>query len=173
MALLASRGEVGAAGVQRLHTQALYAAESGASVGMDFLRTACTPEELFSALVEPNNTSPQTPEDIQGNGLPAGQNLFSADSELSYRVTILNNANDPGFAAGTDRDGLVVLRVVGMGPDRSQAMIEMEVLGDECLATACRTDYVQRGITARNDSLAACASRVTSNTLTMINLRAP
>lgn len=173
MALLTSRSEVASAGAQRLHQQALYAAESGISAGMEYLRGACTPDELFSQIVEPSNVNAQQPSDIQGNGYAAGQNLFAADSELKYTVTVLNNQNDPGFITGADRDGIVILRSVGAGPDRSQAIIEMEVLGQNCLATACQTDYAQRGMTARNDSLAACANQIASNAVTTFNVGGP
>ena len=165
-ALLMSRSEIKTAGALRLHQQALYAAESGVSVGMEYLRSACDPTTLFSGIVEPNNNPAQQPTQIYGNALAAGSNVFSASSELRYVVTILNNANDTGLAVGNDTDAAVILRSVGYGPDNSSAVVEVEVVGNSCLATFCNAEYAQRGMSARNDALAACSSVVASPTVT-------
>ena len=52
-----------------------------------------------------------------------------------YEVSILNNREDPGFAAGTDDDGTVILRAVGHGPDQTIVAVEAEVQDPLCLST--------------------------------------
>ena len=66
----------------RFRSVALFAAESGASAGMDFLRANVDPATHFSAFVSPNNSVVQTPLGIAGNTRPHldANNLFSGSS---------------------------------------------------------------------------------------------
>jgi hypothetical protein len=137
---------------------------------MDFLRINCSTESLFSAWVEPNNVSAQTPTAILGNQVEPGDagNPFDpadANADTWYEVTILNNVSDSGFAAGDDTDGTVVLRVLGHGPGNTVAGVEVEVKNDLCLAEFCEQEFAQKNVTARNDTSSACSARVSSGTL--------
>ena len=113
----------------RHRSAALYAAESGASVAMIFLRANISATTRWSAYVEPNNTNPQQPAEIAGNGAQPGDadNIFSDDMVAWYEVTVLNNRDDVGFSAGDDLDGVVIIRSTGHGPNGSTAQVEWEV----------------------------------------------
>tara|TARA_R110002096_G_scaffold171490_1_gene344357 strand:+ start:40722 stop:41174 length:453 start_codon:yes stop_codon:yes gene_type:complete len=113
----------------RFQSIALFAAESGIASGMEFLRTNVDPIAYFGAFISPNNSSVQTPPGIAGNSmayLDPG-NVFSGDTEMSYEVSVLNNAEDPGFAVGDDTDAVVTLRSVGKGPGTSSVVLEVSV----------------------------------------------
>ena len=129
--------ELDHSGQSRFTESALYAAESGVATGMEFLRNHCDPTTKFSAWVSPANVSPPQPAAIVGNGLQPGVtgNVFAAGSDEWYEVSILNNREDPGFAAGTDNDGTVIVRAVGHGPDQTTVAVEAEVQDPLCLTT--------------------------------------
>ena len=169
LTVLSVQTELASGGQSRFTNSALYAAESGTAAGMDFLRQNCSTVSLFDAWVNPNNASPSSPDHPQlvGNGAKPGEtgNPFAnngdvPNADLWYRVTILNNYADEGFATGEDSDGIVVLRSEGHGPDNTVAIIELEVLNDDCVEKFCEQEYAQRGITARNDAFAACSPRI-------------
>jgi hypothetical protein len=159
------------AGAQSRFTQeALYAAESGASAALEFLRDNCSPTNLFSAYMSPANATPAAPIGIVGNNIkpPATTNPFVAsdpETQMWYSVTILNNVEDEGYAAGTDKDGRVILRSTGYGRDGMVQTIEMQVEASACVAKFCEREFAQRGVSARNDSVAACSAKVTSGNL--------
>ncbi len=113
----------------RFHSIALFAAESGISAGMDFLRNNTAPLTYYSAFVSPSNTSVQTPLGIAGNTIAAGTpgSVFAPSSKMSFSVSIKNNTDDPDFSTGNDSDGIVVLHSVGEGPDLSRVQIEVRV----------------------------------------------
>lgn len=113
----------------RFQSVAHFAAESGISAGMEFLRTNVVPVTFFGAFVSPNNGTVQTPLGIPGNSLPPldPSNLFTGDTEMSYVVSLLNNVDDPGFALGTDTDGVITIRSVGRGPGTSMVVLEVSV----------------------------------------------
>jgi len=118
---------------ERSQAVAMYAAESGAAIAMDFLRTNFVPVKGWSAYVTPSNDPNQivalgTPT-LPSSGAQPGtaDNPFSADQNAWYSVKILNNRNDPGFADGTDTDGQVIIQSTGNGPQGSVAIIEWEV----------------------------------------------
>jgi hypothetical protein len=172
LTLLSVQTELSSAGQSRFNQAALYSAESGVAAGMDFLRNNCSTQTgvgggLFTPWMSPANSSPQKPVNIVGNGLKPGVsgNVFSPDADVWYEVSILNNREDQGFAAGTDNDGTAILHVVGHGPDQTVVTLEVEVQNTSCLATFCEQEYAQRNVTARNDANAACSARVTSGTL--------
>lgn len=162
LTVLSVRTELVSAGQSRFSQAALYAAESGANAGMEYLRTACTASALFSEIVNPNNVDALKPEEIIGNGKRPGEtgNAFDPDNSTWYDVTVLNNLNDPSLAAGDDSDGDVVLRVTGYGPDQTVAVIEVEVKNQECIQAFCAASYAQRGLSATNEANAACSATV-------------
>jgi hypothetical protein len=167
LTVLSVRTELVHSGQSRFTQAALYAAESGAAAGMDFLRTNCSTTSLFSQWVTPSNTAPIKPTGIYGNGARPGgsENPFLADSDLWYEVVILNNTTDARFQDGLDTDGIVILRSTGHGPDQTMAAIELEILNAECLGAFCAQEYAQRGMGARNDANAACSAQISSGTL--------
>jgi hypothetical protein len=123
----------------RAQTIALYAAESGAAVAMDFLRanfnttTNNPPGTAWSAYVtRSNNNVVSVPTAlIPSNGVAARQpgNLFGNDQNASYDIQLFNNRDDPGFAAVSDNDtdGRIIIRVTGRGPQGALAILEWEV----------------------------------------------
>jgi hypothetical protein len=125
-----------AAASDRFRTIATYAAESGVAAGLAYLREQYTTGTYWTSLVSPGNADPEMPEAVPGNGLRAGQGgLFSDGSESWYEVTVLNNPTDPGFAAGTDADGRLILRATGYGPTGATAIVEVEVISSGSAAT--------------------------------------
>jgi hypothetical protein len=157
---LAATGSSRAAGAGRFKQIALYAAESGAASGIDYLRRMSAQGVAWNAFVSSNNFAPVSPADIVGNGIQPGDagNPFSEDSQAWYEVVILNNESDPGLATAEDRDNRLILRATGHGPDGALAQIEWEVrsnfspgAGAHCPA------YGQRGLAedgaGRNDCL--------------------
>lgn len=174
LTVLSVQTEIQSGGQSRFSQAALYAAESGTSAAMDFLRSNCTTSEsthrFFSAWVEPSNASPQQPEEIIGNNKRPGEegNPFTADLDLWYTVEILNNRNDTGFAAGDDDDAVVILRSTGRGPDQTVAIVELEIFNNQCVKKFCESEYAQRGVTSRNDAFAACSKRIQNQTLRTI-----
>ncbi len=141
----------------RFQSVALFAAESGISSGMEFLR-ANNATGNFNALL---NT---TPTGITGNLIEAGQvgSVFTGDVEMSYSVSIVNNRDDAGFnldpSLDIDQDNTVILHVEGRGPGSSRVVLEVEVRGATGLVGGrpC-PGYAQGNITedgaGRNDCL--------------------
>ncbi len=160
--MLSVQSETKSSGEDRFQQMALYAAESGAAVGMEYLRTSCSATNMFSAFVTPSNSAPITPPAILGNnkkpGIPG--NLFQASSQAWYQVSVLNNLTDQGFAAGTDLDGDVILHVIGYGPNQTQVTLELEVYSAQCVAAFCEQDFAQKNVNGRNDAVAACSQQV-------------
>ena len=170
--LLSVQSEIGSGGQSRFNQEALYAAESGVSAGMEYLRNACDPTGmLFSAQLVSGNIGAVPNPNVYGNG-NATANPFTSASNLSYAVTILNNTDDKNFANATgtnlDSDGIVILHSVGTGPDGTTATIEVTVQSQACITQFCVQDYAQRGVDSSNDAYAMCSSRVTSGTLRTI-----
>ena len=130
----------------RSQTIAMYAAESGAAVAMNFLRSHFNPattnqfSDWSAYLKQSNNNVVSVPTtDIPSNdvlpGLP--NNLFSADQHAWFDIQFYNNRNDPLFGAPDgqcDGDGRLIIRTTGHGPQGSVAIIEWEVQ---------RTDYTR------------------------------
>lgn len=171
LTVLSVQTEIATGGQSRFSQAALYAAESGANSGMDYLRTRCSVSGFFGASVEPSNVNPQQPAEIVGNNARPGQtgNPFDPTLDLWYTVEILNNRNDGGFVAGDDFDAVVILRSTGRGPDQTVAIVELEVYNKDCVARFCESEYAQRGVTARNDAFAACSQRIAPGALREIN----
>ena len=157
---LGVQGGVKANAADRFQLLANYAAESGASVAMDYLRRNFSSSAKFSAFVSANNANPPSPTAIVGNGLPPGATTgpLSADTRCAYTVTLLNNAADPGLVGGQDTDGQIIVHVVGTGPDGTQAVVEVEIRSNPFTGEGrpCLT-YGQKGMAedgaGRNDCM--------------------
>ena len=125
----------------RAQTIAMYAAESGAAVAMDYLRKIfvadgsqaytswnfCTANN--DALVD--MSSKITSSDVRpGTGTPAHPYLFGDDQNAWFHIDLLNNRNDEGFKnnyPNCDNDGIVIIRSTGHGPGGSLAIIEWTI----------------------------------------------
>jgi hypothetical protein len=147
LTVVSVQGSFKASTHDRAQTIAMLAAESGAAVAMDFLRTRYDAATQWSAFVNPNNNP--DPDDVNqnpgrllrempSNGDPPldpppppnpANNQFTADQNAWYGVVILNNRNDPNFAAAgdNDADGRVIIQSTGHGPQGSLAIIEVEI----------------------------------------------
>jgi len=145
LTVVSVQGVLKASSNDRSQAIALYAAESGAAAAMDALRHAYVavdaahptpPQPRWSALVHKANAAPLLPlatQVLPSNGVLPGdvsdQNLFAADLNAWFSVTILNNPDDPGFNADhdNDADGQVIIQSSGHGPQGALAIIEWEV----------------------------------------------
>ncbi len=130
LTVLSVQRSMASAGHQRFQSIALYPAESGAAVAMDYMRDNLHPVTRWGAWVTPGNTEPLVaPAGIAGNGALPGDagNLFSPEMRVWYDVVVVNNPEDPGFVPGEDHDGRVVLRVTGHGPNGTVARVEWDV----------------------------------------------
>jgi hypothetical protein len=156
LTVVSVQGSLKASTNDRSQAIAMYAAESGAAVAMEFLRRKYDPGTFWSALVyienKDNNSIILPPissaiDGIPSNGAQPGEpeNLFSADLNAWYSVTLLNNVDDPAFRAadpatvtlacpagtcpcpGRDCDAQVIIQSTGHGPQGSLAVIEVEV----------------------------------------------
>lgn len=119
---------------------ALYAAESGAAVAMDFLRKSFNAganniSTSWGTYCAPNNAPPLV---LMSSVIPSSDappsdrvnNLFSVDQQAWFHIDVLNNREDPGFATNTgtcDTDGILILRSTGHGPQGSVAIVEWRV----------------------------------------------
>lgn len=155
------RGGIQTVASDRFHTIAVYAAESGGAAAMDYLRSSIDPQTGWAALLSPANDTIQAPVEIVGNEKVPGDadNPFSADINAYYRVEILNNRSDSGFATGADNDKRVVIRSTGYGPDGATAIIEWDVQGAGGQIQRPCPVYAQKGQaednSGRNDCLGA------------------
>jgi hypothetical protein len=129
LTVVSVQGAMRQASSDRFNAIAVYAAESGAAAAMNFMRDVPHPVLGYSAYVSPSNTAPVSPAAIPGNNVLPGAmgNLFSADQQAWYRITILNNRDDTGYAPGLDQDFTIIIRVEGHGPDSSVAHLELAI----------------------------------------------
>jgi hypothetical protein len=126
----------------RAQTIAMYAAESGAAVAMDFLRKHFSVTGNLSTswgqYLKEGNTPPlvdmstaiPSSDARPGSTDPDHPNLFGPGLNAWYHIDLLNNRDDPNYPAaqGTnDNDGIVIIRSTGHGPNGSLAIIEWEV----------------------------------------------
>lgn len=167
VSLMMANGSLKGAAHQRFQDVAMMAAESGVAAGMAYLRTEYDSDTRWSELVEPNNEDPQVPAALPGNQVQPGAvgNLFSSGVTAWYEVTVLNNAGDPGLAAGNDQDARVVLRSTGHGPDGAMVIVEVEVGGSGLvtLSSQCGS-YGQRGQSESGSGREDCLGTVNPNT---------
>lgn len=159
MTVATVEGGIATTGNDRYHAIAVYAAESGAAVAMDFLRKNLNLSTGWAAYITPSNLNPPSPS-FSGNNADVGAagNLFSSDMLASYSVQIYNNRGDAGYALGTDTDKRVVIHSTGYGPNGAIAVVEWDVsganaagLGRPCSVYAQR-DEAEDG-SGRNDCL--------------------
>jgi hypothetical protein len=161
--IVATRGGLAAAGHDRFKTVALYAAESGAAAGVDYLRRQRAAGVSWSELVSPSNEAPLSPEDALGNGARPGDdgNPFDPTMHAWYELEILNDPSDSGFVAGDDHNDRVIIRATGHGPDGAVARVEWDVRANGAGANSSKKKhcpgYGQRGLAednaGRNDCL--------------------
>jgi Tfp pilus assembly protein PilX len=157
--MLSVRSDTSASASDRFQQIALYAAESGAYAGVDFLRSNCkTDGSFFSQFL---GTSPAA---IVGNNIAYGTagNPFSNMPGTYYQVTIQNNATE--LTPTIDTDGMVILHSVGYGPNNTQSIVELEVSSPPCIAVTCATgDFAQRGNSSLGDARPAVCTSITIN----------
>ena len=159
LTVVSVEGGIATAGNDRFHLIAAYAAESGGSVAMDFLRKNLNLTTGWKAFISANNANPSQPA-LPGNNADIGTsgNLFSTDMPAWYSVQILNNRSDSGYATGDDNDKRVIIRSTGYGPNGAVAMIEWEISGQNAqgLGRPCAV-YAQKNESedgsGRNDCL--------------------
>ena len=146
----------------RFQSIATYAAESGGAAAIEFLRANVHPSEGWKAFVTPSNASPVVPTAIVGNEKDPGEagNPFSADMNASYRIEILNNRGDAGYAAGLDSDMRVVIRSTGYGPNGAVAIVELEVASGTDAAQRPCTGYAQENMSEDNSALNECLKNI-------------
>jgi hypothetical protein len=147
LTIVSVQGSFKASTHDRSQTIAMLAAESGAAVAMDYLRTRHQLATHWGSFVNRNNDPPfvlsNAPGEMTSNGAlpplpspppppppPPSDNLFDADQNAYYSVVVLNNRADPGFAAvppNGDTDGQIIIQSTGHGPQGSLAIVEVEV----------------------------------------------
>ncbi len=152
----------------RFHSIAVYAAESGGAVAMDYLRANVGPTTGWTAYVSANNASPPQPA-IPGNNASVGTsgNLFSNDMQGWYSISILNNRSDSGLAAGTDTDKRVIIRSTGYGPNGAVAVIEWEVTAGIAPTDTPCNEYAQMTMSENGGGNNPCLGTITNTTATM------
>lgn len=162
------QGGLASSSTDRANAIALYAAESGAAAGMDYLRKNLVITggvgSWPSSFVSANNATPPVPADLPGNDKPPGDaaNLLRPELGAWYTVELLNDRADPGYAAGADQDGDLILRVTGHGPNGATAQIEVEVNGNrlQSAATPCPS-YGQKDLAENGAGANDCLGNVT------------
>lgn len=120
---------------ERSQTIAMYAAESGGAIAMNFLRSNFDPDGGWSAYVHPNNSTVVTLASLgvlSSGALPsATANPFSVDQNAWYSVELFNNRSDPHFAGPDentdDGDCQILIRSTGHGPQGSVSILEWEI----------------------------------------------
>jgi hypothetical protein len=123
------RGGLATTADERFHTMAMYAAESGAAMAIDYLRGQLDPVNGWSALVSPANVMIQHPAFPANGALPgAAANPFSADQASWFDVEVLNNREDAGFTTGHDDDARITILSTGHAAG-SVAKIEWTIAG--------------------------------------------
>jgi len=161
LTVVSVQGGIASASSDRFHAIAVYAAESGGAAAMDFLRKNINLTTGWKSYLSPSNATPPQP-NLPGNNqdVGTGGNPFSSDMQGSYKVEILNNRSDTGFATGDDNDKRVIIRATGYGPNGAVAVVEWEITGQSVtgLGRPCSV-YSQRNESeddsGRNDCLGA------------------
>jgi hypothetical protein len=179
LTVLSVQGGIATSASDRFNAIALYAAESGASAGMDYLRKNLvitgTTKTFPPAFVSASNANPPQLPDIPGNNKPPGDpaNLFSSNQQAWYTVELLNNRNDTcpdtssGYLTGKDCDGDLIIRATGHGPDGATAQVEWEINANSATSTntPCpsygQKDMAENGA-GNNDCLSSVSSGSTA-----------
>jgi len=168
------QGGLASSGSDRFKTIALYAAESGAASTMDFLRKNIVFEPAKgghwpNTYVSANNASPPILLEIPGNQKLPGDpsNLLSPSMNAWFEVELLNDREDLGFPTGEEKNGRIIIRSTGHGPDGATAVVEWDVsaAGANAFAKPCPS-YGQKGMAedgaGRNDCLSTIDSTQTA-----------
>lgn len=141
--VLSVSGGFSASTADRSHAIAVYAAESGITVGMRYLGLPTldyddTPStgRRFSYILVPGKDNYYDLPGLPGNRMLPGnsQNLFSPSMKAWYDVRVKNNPTDPMINDTNDfedSDGRIILTSTGYGPNRATATIEAELFYDE------------------------------------------
>lgn len=104
---------------------AMYAAESGIALAIDYLRANWNAPGDWSPFVA--GTGVVLPF-VRNTAVPgSADNPFTADQNAWFKVETFNNRLDPGFGGGPDTDDQIVLRSTGHGPQGSVAIVELEI----------------------------------------------
>lgn len=163
LTVVSVQGDLSTTSNDHFHAIAVYAAESGGAVAMDWLRT----QSSWTPLISANNATIQAPASITGNNVAVGGtgNPFSTDQQAWYKVEIYNNKNDPGYATGQDIDKRIILHVTGHGPNGSTAVLEWEVAAGPggSNGTPCNA-YAQRNNSEEGGGAADCVGTIQSGT---------
>jgi hypothetical protein len=173
LTVLSVQGGIATSSADRFSGIALYAAESGASVAMDYMRKnvlktgGSSQRTIPIAGMSAYNASPPSPPDIPGNQKVPGDpgNLFTPAMGAWYQVEILNNRTDPQYGTtGDDSDGILIIRATGHGPDGATAQIEVEINANptQALNTPCPS-YAQKDISENGAGANDCLSAVSSS----------
>ena len=165
MTVFSVRGGIQASATDRNRSLALYAAESGAAVTMDYLRANLNASTGWGAYVSASNSAPVSPA-VTGNNVASGVtgNPFTSDTGASYSVTILNNRDDTGFVGGIDADKRVVIHAVGYGPGGATATVEWDIVSGTSSAQRPCNNLAQKGQGADNAGLSDCLGTVSAGT---------
>lgn len=122
----------GVSAQNRGHAQALHAAEAGVEAAAAFLHDHFNNGNHWQAYVQPpdinGNPVGVSPGAITGNGAGPGTpgNPFDAGALAWYEVTLFNNRSDPGYGAGDDQDGVIIIESTGHGPDGARVILEVQ-----------------------------------------------
>lgn len=142
LTIITVRSGVSSTSGDRFKAVALFAAEAGVAVAIEYARTRVDPVQKWSALVEPFGEPPLKPTDLPGNGAKPGEpgNLFDPATRAWYEVEFLNNLDDGpavpvsgsasihiGYRDGVDTDGRIIIRVTGHGPNNAAVGLEVEI----------------------------------------------
>ena len=108
---------------------AMYAAESGIALAIEYLRTNWAAIGSWTPFVVANNAPPLVTLPFPSNGALPGSsdNPFTADQNAWFVVETKNNRTDPQLANPGDSDDQIVLRSTGRGPQGSVAIVELEI----------------------------------------------
>jgi hypothetical protein len=151
----------------RFHNIAVYAAESGGAVAMDYLRQNIDPTYGWKAFITPSNINPYAAtaaplSSIPGNGILPGQtgNLFDADMNAYYAVQVYNDRADTGFVLGGDDDKRVIIHVTGYGPNGATAVIEWDIKSNSTATQRPCPSYAQKGESEDNSGRNDCLGTI-------------
>jgi type II secretory pathway pseudopilin PulG len=116
----------------RSQTVALYAADSGGAMAIEFLRTHFDPVNAWGPYVGPySDPLVLDPSNFRANDALPGDpnNPFSTDQNAYFHVEVINNhdANWGTGSGGIDTDARVFVRSTGHGPQGSLAIVEWEI----------------------------------------------
>lgn len=162
LTVVSVEGGMSATNNDRFHSIAVYAAESGGAAAINWLRG----QSSWTPYVSASNGTIQSPTGILGNNAVVGAtgNPFSTDQQAWYRVEILNNRNDSGYATGADNDRRVIIRATGHGPNAALAVIEWEVAatGGGTNAVPCEA-YAQKNNSEEGGGAADCLGTISNS----------